>query len=137
MGAWQAAVKAAGEYVDQVVRWEQFRAAHPSAEYAHDAPWWTGSLMVCGTRREVRCDDLRKMIDALGRLAEIGAQAAGIEDDCKGWHVWLSDGWRWYATRTGSGAAGWDPTGRRGAQVMTVDAGDAAGLRAALAALGA
>lgn len=137
MGAWQAAVKAAGEHVDQVARWEQFKAAHPDAGYTHSAPWWTGSLPVCGTRREVRCDDLRKMIDALGRLAAISAEAAAIEDDYKGWHVWLSDGWRWYATRTGSDAAGWDPARRRGAQAMTVNAGDATGLRAALAALGA
>jgi hypothetical protein len=56
-------------------------------------------------------------------------EAAAIEAACPGWRVWLSDHHRWYAVRQGPGGR-WTPRGGD----ITVDADDAAGLRAALAA---
>lgn len=113
---------------DQVARWEQFKAGRPDAEYAHRAPAWTGSLTVCRRRREVSRTCLADVLDALDGLAAMDAEAAAIEADYPGWRVWLSDLDRWWATRQGS--AVWSG-GRR--DPITLNADDAAGLRAQLA----
>ncbi len=57
------------------------------------------------------------------------AEARQIERDFPGWNVWRSRGGRWWATRTGRDAR-W---GREDQRPMTIDAGDADGLRAVLA----
>jgi hypothetical protein len=64
-------------------------------------------------------------------MAESDEQAAQLEADFPGWHIWHSNAGRWWATRTGSVARRNDlGTGR----VMTLDADDAAALRELLAA---
>ncbi len=61
--------------------------------------------------------------------AERTAEARQIERTFPGWHVWISPLDRWWAVRQGPDArhdrTGWRP--------MTLDADDAAGLRALLA----
>lgn len=64
-------------------------------------------------------------------MAGADEQAAQLEADFPGWHIWHSNAGRWWATRTGSVARRDDlGTGR----VMTLDADDAASLRAQLTA---
>ena len=59
-------------------------------------------------------------------MAGSDEQAAQLEADFPGWHIWHSNAGRWWATRTGSVARRDDlGTGR----VMTLDADDAAALR--------
>lgn len=65
---------------------------------------------------------------ASARLAET-AEAARIEREYPGWHVWLSSLGRWYAVRRGPKAA----YGRGDLRPMTIDADDAGGLRDGLA----
>ena len=61
---------------------------------------------------------------------ELAAEARQIERDFAGaWHVWISSAGRWWATRRGRDARWGDNT-----PPMTVDADNAAGLRAELAA---
>lgn len=55
-------------------------------------------------------------------------RAVALEEQFGGWHVWRTRS-AWWATRTGRDAQWRDATG----VPMTVDAGDEAGLRAALA----
>jgi len=63
-------------------------------------------------------------------MAGSDEQAAQLEADFPGWHIWHSNAGRWWATRTGLVARRDDlGTGR----VMTLDADDAAALRAQLA----
>ena len=60
---------------------------------------------------------------------ELAAEARQIERDFAGaWHVWISSAGRWWATRRGRDARWGHNT-----PPMTVDADDAAGLRAELA----
>jgi hypothetical protein len=74
--------------------------------------------------------DLGAMLGALDALAAIEAEARQIEADFPGWHVWLSSIDRWWAVRQGPDAR-WGSGGDR--RPMTLDADDAAGLRALLA----
>ena len=63
-------------------------------------------------------------------MAGCDEQAAQLEADFPGWHIWRSSAGRWWATRTGSVTRRDDlGTGR----VMTLDADDEASLRAQLA----
>ena len=64
-------------------------------------------------------------------MAGCDAQAAKLEADFPGWHIWHSNAGRWWATRTGLVARRDDlGTGR----VMTLDADDAQDLRDQLTA---
>lgn len=60
------------------------------------------------------------------------AEAAVIERDFPGWHVWISSLGRWWAVRQGRDAR----HGNDDPRPMTVDADDPAGLREQLAAVG-
>jgi hypothetical protein len=63
-------------------------------------------------------------------MAGADEQAAQLEADFPGWHIWHSNAGRWWATRTGSVARRDDlGTGR----VMTLDADDAIDLGKQLA----
>jgi hypothetical protein len=62
-------------------------------------------------------------------VAGLPAEAAAIEADFPGWRVWLSDLDRWWAVRQGPDGV-WT-RGRTGP--ISLDADDAAGLRAQLA----
>jgi hypothetical protein len=122
-----------GGYVDQVARRERFERDHPDARFSHCAPTWTGSILVCRRRREVRRPGLEPLLDALEALATIEAERLAIEADVSGWHVWLSNLDRWWAVRTGADAT----HGRDDQRPMTIDADDATGLRKQLAAMAA
>ncbi|TVZ01680.1 hypothetical protein EAS64_29865 [Trebonia kvetii] len=64
-------------------------------------------------------------------MAGSDEQAAQLEADFPGWHIWHSNAGRWWATRTGLVVRRDDlGTGR----VMTLDADDAGALREELAA---
>ena len=59
-------------------------------------------------------------------MAGADEQAAQLEADFPGWHIWHSNAGRWWATRTGLVVRRDDlGTGR----VMTLDADDAGALR--------
>ena len=64
-------------------------------------------------------------------MAGSDKQAAQLETDFPGWHIWHSNAGRWWATRTGS-VVRRDELGT--GRVMTLDADDATDLRQQLAA---
>jgi hypothetical protein len=119
-----------GAHVDQVDRRVELEQGRPDAVFSHDAPYWTGSLIVCRKRIEVTRTDLRLVLDELDALADLDGAAAAVEHDFPGWRLWLSSADRWWATRQEPGAA----DARRRGLPLTVDADDLAGLRAELGA---
>lgn len=62
-------------------------------------------------------------------LAGVVAELSGIEEEYQGWHPWVSDGGRCWATRKGP-----RPVGAPGGWAMTVDADTPDGLRQEIAA---
>lgn len=117
-------------YVDQVARREQFERDHPDAQISHQAPVWTGSVLVGRTRREVTALGLGPLLGKLDALALLASELAALEAEYAGWRVWLSDLGRWWAVRQG-------PDGRwtRGRDIpVTHTADSAAGLRELLGA---
>jgi hypothetical protein len=66
------------------------------------------------------------------RLAAFEREAAAIEADFPGWHVWRSSAGRWWAVRQGRRARHDD---RADPRPLTVDADDADGLRHLLAVI--
>ena len=64
-------------------------------------------------------------------MAGSDKQAAQLEADFPGWHIWHSNAGRWWATRTGS-VVRRDELGT--GRVMTLDADDETDLREQLAA---
>lgn len=119
------------EYGRQVARREQFRRDHPDAEFSHDAPDWTGSILVGRTRRGVTAQGLGLLLDELDGLALAAADLAALEADYPAWRIWLSDIGRWWAVRQGSDGL-W-AKGRIGYPI-TLSADDAADLREQLGA---
>ena len=69
-----------GGDVDQVVRWEAFKAANPSAEWAHNAPLYTGSVAVRGGPVTRAATSLEGIIDELGKVVESAAMAPAEGD---------------------------------------------------------
>ena len=63
-----------------------------------------------------------------GTHGEVAVELSRIAGEFPGWHPWVSDAGRWWATRSGR-----QPIGRPEGWAMTVDADDADALREAIA----
>jgi hypothetical protein len=85
---------------DQVARLEAMRAEHPHAQAWYDRPFWYGAYRVGGwTWVTGRRNDLRNVLDALDRLAEIEVERAAVEDIRPGWRVGVLAPRVWVASR--------------------------------------
>lgn len=116
-------------------RAKRFLRGNPGAEIGGPLSERTGCVVVSGKSREVTAGTLEELLDKMDRLAALEAERVTLQADYPGRRVWLSGGYRWYATRLGADAQ-WhvleDDAFR--SREMTLDADDEEGLRALLAA---
>lgn len=121
-----------GQY-DQVERAELFLAAHEGSAIGGRQGDRAGIVLVSGKPRKAAAKTLEDLLDEMDALAAVEAARCALQADYPGRRIWLSDGFRWYATLNRHVLLLQDGGAPHPAP-MTLDADTEAGLRELLAA---
>ena len=116
-----------------VERARLFLACNPGSEIGGTIGDRTGIVLVSGKPRKAAAGTLEGILGEMQALADLEAARRRLQGDYPGRRIWLSDGFRWYATLLRPGLIV-DEDGVTRPAPMTLDADDEAALRAQLAA---